>query len=248
MTKTIGSLGLLALLAAGALAAPATHTVVKGDHLWGLAGTYYQNHFRWQAIYAANKDKIKDPNLIYPGQALTIPDLPSPAVGELPAQPMPEKASAPVTPAPEEAAAAPPPAAPAPSPAPAPEPAPAKTDDLSARMPEGQAGMYPSMTTVDVAADWKEDGTITEFRGREFMAAAGDRVLGRLEQPAEPGAQFEVYRQAAAQELDADPNARHLQRVGVIKVEESLGKNLYRFLIVKSVDSVEAGDLLKKRS
>lgn len=49
------------------------YTVKKGDTLWGIAKTYYGNGAKYQTIYAANKDKIKNPNLIYVGQVFTIP-------------------------------------------------------------------------------------------------------------------------------------------------------------------------------
>ncbi len=52
---------------------PATHKVVRGDCLWNLADHYYGNPFDWRKIWNANKDKIKDPNLIYPGQVFDIP-------------------------------------------------------------------------------------------------------------------------------------------------------------------------------
>ena len=48
-----------------------TYTVVKGDNLTKIARKYGTT---WQKIYEANKSLIgKDPNLIYPGQVLTIP-------------------------------------------------------------------------------------------------------------------------------------------------------------------------------
>lgn len=50
-----------------------THTVVRGDTLWDLAGTYYQNPWDWRRIFEANRDKIRDPNLIYPDQVFVIP-------------------------------------------------------------------------------------------------------------------------------------------------------------------------------
>lgn len=50
-----------------------TYTVVKGDCLWNIAKKYYGNGSQYTKIYNANKDKIKNPNLIYPGQVLTIP-------------------------------------------------------------------------------------------------------------------------------------------------------------------------------
>ncbi len=50
-----------------------THTVVKGDNLSKLALQYLGNANKWRTIYEANKSIIKDPNLIYVGQVLTIP-------------------------------------------------------------------------------------------------------------------------------------------------------------------------------
>lgn len=50
-----------------------TYTVKKGDCLWNIAKKYYGKGSEYPKIYNANKDKIKDPNKIYPGQVLTIP-------------------------------------------------------------------------------------------------------------------------------------------------------------------------------
>ena len=49
------------------------YVVKKGDCLWDLAGKFYKDPFLWPIIYEANKDKIRDPNLIYPWQRLEIP-------------------------------------------------------------------------------------------------------------------------------------------------------------------------------
>jgi nucleoid-associated protein YgaU len=53
------------------------YTVVRGDHLWGISKKkeHYGNGFAWPKIYNANRDKIKNPDLIYPKQELTIPNL-----------------------------------------------------------------------------------------------------------------------------------------------------------------------------
>ena len=53
---------------------PSTHTVVDGDTLWDLAQDFYGNPFDWRRIWDANRSEIVDPNLILPGQVLTIPD------------------------------------------------------------------------------------------------------------------------------------------------------------------------------
>lgn len=50
-----------------------TYTVKKGDCLWNIAKEFYGNGSKYTKIYEANKDKIRNPNLIYPGQVLTIP-------------------------------------------------------------------------------------------------------------------------------------------------------------------------------
>lgn len=50
-----------------------TYKVKKGDCLWTIAKKLYGNGSKYTVIYNANKDKIKNPNLIYPGQVLTIP-------------------------------------------------------------------------------------------------------------------------------------------------------------------------------
>lgn len=50
-----------------------TYTVQKGDCLWKIAKQFYGNGAQYTKIYNANTDKIKNPNLIYVGQVLTIP-------------------------------------------------------------------------------------------------------------------------------------------------------------------------------
>ncbi len=51
-----------------------TYTVVSGDSLSKIAKQQYGDASKWHAIYEANRDKIKNPDLIHPGQVLTIPE------------------------------------------------------------------------------------------------------------------------------------------------------------------------------
>ncbi len=50
-----------------------TYTVKKGDCLWNIAKKYLGNGSRYTEIYNLNRDKIRNPSLIYPGQVLTLP-------------------------------------------------------------------------------------------------------------------------------------------------------------------------------
>ncbi len=50
-----------------------TYTVVAGDSLSKIAKREFGDANKWHAIYEANKDTIKNPDLIHPGQVLTLP-------------------------------------------------------------------------------------------------------------------------------------------------------------------------------
>jgi len=53
---------------------PKNYTVQKGDNLHKIADKTLGSSSRWGEIYELNKDTIKNPNLIYDGQVLKIPD------------------------------------------------------------------------------------------------------------------------------------------------------------------------------
>lgn len=48
------------------------HTVVKGDTLSSIAKYYYGSSFKWRLIYDANKDVIKNPNVLRVGMQLKV--------------------------------------------------------------------------------------------------------------------------------------------------------------------------------
>ena len=51
-----------------------TYEIQAGDSLSKIAKKFYGQANDWNKIYEANKDVIKDPNVIYPGQEIVIPE------------------------------------------------------------------------------------------------------------------------------------------------------------------------------
>jgi len=50
------------------------YTVAKGDCLWNISKELYGSGSRYAEIYGLNRDVIADPDLIYPGQVLVLPE------------------------------------------------------------------------------------------------------------------------------------------------------------------------------
>jgi len=58
----------------GVMAGENSYEVVGGDNLWNISAkdSIYANPYQWPLIYKANRDKIKDADLIHPGQVFDI--------------------------------------------------------------------------------------------------------------------------------------------------------------------------------
>ena len=50
-----------------------SYVVRRGNSLWVIARQLFGEGFRYTAIYSANRDQIRDPNKIYPGQTFKLP-------------------------------------------------------------------------------------------------------------------------------------------------------------------------------
>ena len=50
------------------------YEIQKGDTLWRIADIYYKDGSRYTEIFEANREVIKDPDKIYPGQMIRIPN------------------------------------------------------------------------------------------------------------------------------------------------------------------------------
>ncbi len=167
------------------------YTVAQGDHLMKIAQNKYGDEAKWNVIFEANKEAIKEPTKIYPGQVLVIPDLAAETPAQLPAV-QPEEA-APVAPAAPEAAPAPvAPAAPAVEPEAESAPA-GMTLEEYGKDPEFQSILDTQMqmfegSGIDVAVVFQENtmAVIVTIADSSYLVDGIEEALGEALESVRP--------------------------------------------------------------
>lgn len=142
-----------------------TYTVKKGDNLWNISKAQLGDPTKWKTIHNLNTAQVRNPDLIYPNQVLTLPILAHPAQ---PAQP-----AAPVEP----------PAAPAEPPAAPSEPTPAAPSQPAPTLGPAPAQPQPAKPKSHLLSDVGKAAAIGGTLGAVGTAATLTVMTARLAAP-----------------------------------------------------------------
>ena len=189
------------------------YVVKKGDTLWGISRDLLQDPLLWPRLWEKNP-AVKDPNLIYPGDRLTLPgkEIAPPLAVEPPkAEPAKEKAEAP-------------PAAPPEAPKPAPAPAVARPVEPPAPLFSRDAVVCSPALTTEAMVDNVGIGSIVRSVDNRTLISMEDTVgVGvNANVVLNPGDRLAVVRpaQRLIHPRTGLPISRVLYILGLVEVKE----------------------------
>lgn len=239
---------------------PFVHEVVRGDCLWNLAGTFYQNPFDWPRIYDANRSDIKDPDLIYPMQRFTIPGktgrsapMAMAAPESAPAETAKAMTEEPMAEAPEEETSA----ADADAQAQAAREAEARARAAATSyrdLPGDRAEQRRSKTSLSASAfvaplDWEATGRIVGDPNNRLLISQGDTIFLNVGAASglQPRMRGVVYRKG---DLMVDPDTGDevgyiIKRLGVIELTQEVTDNNCSAVVITSDDYMQVGDYIR---
>ena len=212
------------------------YVVKKGDTLWGISKDLLQDPLLWPRLWEKNP-AVKDPNLIYPGDRLTLPGkeiAPPPTVEAPKAEPAKEKAEAP-------------PAAPPELPKPAPAPAVARPVEPPVPLFSRDAVVCSPALTTEAMVESVGIGSIVRSVDNRTLISMEDTVgVGVNANVAlNPGDRLAVVRpaQRLIHPRTGLPISRVLYILGLVEVKEArdrviLGRVSY------SCGAMSIGDLV----
>lgn len=122
-------------------------------------------------------------------------------------------------------------------------------DGLSNEFPEGLVAGSPSVTRFKAEPGWKPDGVIkARKRDGEGMLSKGDSVNVEMNANADvhPGDRYLVLRKSVPTDTDDDQQAVYLAYIGVLEIRTRASEKVYGALILRSIDAVQANDLVKR--
>ena len=217
------------------------YVVKKGDTLWGISKDLLQDPLLWPRLWEKNP-AVKDPNLIYPGDRLTLPGkeiAPAPAAE-------PAKAESPkAEPAKEKAEA--PPAAPPAAPKPAPAPAVARPVEPPVPLLSRDAVVCSPALTTEAMVESVGIGSIVRSVDNRTLISMRDLVgIGVNANVAlNPGDRLAVVRpaQRLIHPRTGQPISRVLYILGLVEVEE-LKDRVVKGRVSYSCGAMSIGDLV----
>jgi nucleoid-associated protein YgaU len=235
--------GLLFLTASCAFAAPGEYSVSNGDTLWGLAGKYYNDPWKWTAIFEANKGTIQDPHWIYLEQKIEIPGVmvASASLSQAPggAQPAAEPAVAPEAAEPQKTVEVVEPAAP-------PE---KNVEVVSTKYEPTRRDESLTGDAFVVEGPFKYDGRIIGIKEKKTMIAQGDIAYTDIgsEKGLSRGSKCYIFRKKGNIKKPGTNIIVGTQviRVGILELTSEVNKHSSTAVIIRSYEPIVMGDYIK---